>query len=149
MSKMINKVLIVPCSASPEKDFFTRWVEYLKPRHGLTNREQEVFAAFLRNRHELSLGITDKNILEEVCLNEANRDKIRKSLGMSSPQLNAVISKLKERKLLKAHYDNGVRVKYYEISPSFIPDVNLDEPFALTFVFMKDAEKGTIEPSSE
>ena len=142
--KPIDKVLVIPCSTSDEKDFFLRWVEYLKPRHGLTNREQEAFAAFLRNRYELSLGITDPNILEEVCLNEANRDKIRQSLNMSGPQMNGVLAKLKDAKVIAPHYKINGKIDYYKISPSFIPELDESGSFKLMLVFKykSDVEKG-------
>ena len=143
--KPVDKVLVIPCSATDEKDFFLRWVEYLKPKHHLTTREQEVFAAFLRNRYELSKGITDRNILDEVCLNEANRDKVRRSLNMSGPQMNGVLSKLKEQKIIAPFRKISGKVDYYKISPSFIPDLDESGDFKLMLVFRykSDAEKGT------
>lgn len=142
--KLVDKALVIPCSANDEKDFFLRWVEYLKPRHHLTTREQEVFAAFLRNRYELSKGITDKAILDEVCLNEANRDKIRQSLNMSGPQMNGVLSKLRERKIIAPSRKPNGKIDYYVISPSFIPDIDESGDFKLMFIFRykSDAEKG-------
>lgn len=129
----INKVLPVPCTQ--KDDFFIKWVEYLKPIHNLSKREQEVFAAFLRNRYELSLGISDPNILEEICLNEANRDKIRESLRMSGPQMNGILTKLKDARVIKPHYKINGRIDYYQISPSFIPNYSRGEDFKLVLVF--------------
>lgn len=120
-----------------------KWVEYLKPIHKLTRREQEVFAAFLRNRYELSLGISDPNILEEICLNEANRDKIRQSLNMSGPQMNGVLTKLREARVIRPHYKINGKIDYYEISPSFIPPNYVKgEPFKLMLLF-GDAPKNS------
>lgn len=142
----LGKVLPVLCT--PEEDFFLKWVEYLKPIHKLTKREQEVFAAFLRNRYELSLGICDPNILEEICLNEANRDKIRQNLNMSGPQMNGVLTKLKEARVIKPHYKINGKINYYEISPSFIPNYTKGEPFKLMLLF-GDVNKGNTGQSGE
>lgn len=143
----MSQLKILPVLCTPEEDFFIKWVEWLKPIHKLTKREQEVFAAFLRNRHELSLSITDPNLLEEIYLNEANRDKIRESLGMSAPQMNGILTKLKEARVIKPHYKMNGKIDYYEISPSFIPPYTKGEPFKLMLLF-GDATKNSTEQSS-
>lgn len=144
------QVLTIPCSASDEKDFFLCWVEWLRPRHGLTPTEQKVLAACLRHRHKLSKSITDPTVLEETFLNEANREKIRKELGMSSPQLTGVFASLRNARIIapKKNKING-RAEYYKISPSFIPDLDGTGEYKvlLVFEYKKDATKGNSQKS--
>lgn len=130
----VNKILMVDCSG--KKDFFDLWVEYLTPKHQLTKTEQKFLAACLRNRHELSKSITDETILDETCMNEVYRTKIRKEIDFSVQQAQNVISKLKKLKILVARkYPFIDKVQYYKIAPSLIPNYDENKDFALVFLF--------------
>lgn len=139
MLPKINKVLPVRCDS--DKDFFSLWIEYLTPIHSLTKMEQKYLATCLRNRYELSKSITDENVLDETCMNESCRTKIRESCGFSVQQAHNVISKLKKLKILiPKKYIYNDRIQYYKISPSFIPDYNENAPFTLLLVFQNVGE---------
>ena len=140
------KVLTIPCTPSDEKDFFLRWVEYLRPRHGLTPTEQKVLAACLRHRYELSKSITDPVVLEETCLNEANREKLKQELGMSSPQLTGVLASLKNAKVIAPKNKLNGRAEYYKIAPSFIPDIDDSGEFKLLLVFKYKSDAAQKSP---
>ena len=139
----INKILTVDCSG--EKDFFDLWIEYLAPKHRLTKSEQRFLAACLRQRYELSKGITDENVLDETALNEIYRTKIRKNLDISAQQMQNVIVKLKKLHILiPRNFPFSDKLSYYKIAPSFIPPYKEDEDFLLLLLFKHGkADTGT------
>lgn len=134
----INKVLVVDCDE--EKDFFTRWVEYLRPKHNLTSTVQKFLAACLRMRYELSKSITDPTLLDETCLDTARREKLKQKLGLTNQQFFNILYKLKKEKILVPRYiPYSDRVDYYKISPSFIPNYEEGKEFVFMLIF-KDGQ---------
>lgn len=133
----VNKILIVPYENNG--DFFAKWIEYLRPKHNLTKTEQKLLAACLETRYELSKVISDELVLDETCLNEFHREKIKRELGVSSQQFLNVISRLKKLKILIPRYSPySEKVAYYKISPSFIPDYCEGEDFNVVLMFKQD-----------
>lgn len=132
----VKKVLGVDTNG--ENDFFSLWVEYLAPKHHLTKSEQKFLAACIRQRYELSKGITDEILLDETCLNETYRTKIRQELGISTQQMQNVIVKLKKQHILiPRNVPFSDKLSYYKIAPDFIPPYNEDEDFLLILLFNK------------
>lgn len=130
----IQKVLLV--EYSEHEDFFDKWIEYLTPKHHLTKAEQKLLAACLRTRHELRKVIRDENVLDETCLNETYRSKIKQDLGLSNQQFLNLIGRLKKLKILIPRYAPfSEKVAYYKISPSFIPPYIDGEEFKLLLLF--------------
>ena len=130
----INKILTVNCGG--EDDFFSAWIEYLAPKHHLTKSEQKFLAACLRQRYELSKGITDENLLDETALNETYRTKIRNDLNISTQQMQNVITKLKKLHILiPRNFPFSDKLSYYKIAPDFIPPYNETEDFLLLLLF--------------
>jgi hypothetical protein len=99
----------------------------------------------LRQRYELSKGITDQNVLDETALNEIYRTKIRKDLGISTQQMQNVITKLKKMHILiPRNFPFSDKLSYYKIAPDFIPNYSEDKPFLLLLVFNNGkADTGT------
>lgn len=142
----IQKVLLVEYNEG--EDFFDKWIEYLTPKHHLTKSEQRLLAACLRTRHELSKVIRDKDVLDETCLNETYRSKIKRDLGLSNQQFLNLVGHLKKLKIFIPRYAPfSEKVAYYKISPSFIPPYEDGEEFKLLILF-KDAE-GDIQTGGE
>ena len=142
----VNKILMVDCSG--EKDFFDLWLEYLAPKHQLTKTEQKYLAACLRNRYELSKDINNETLLDETCMSEVYRTKIREEINFSVQQAQNVISKLKKLKIFVARkYPFTDKVQYYKIAPSLIPNYDETKDFTLVYLF-SNGEKNT-EPSSQ
>ena len=130
----VNKILAVDCSG--EYDFFSAWTEYLAPKHHLTKSEQKFLAACLRQRYELSKGITDENLLDETALNETYRTKIRKDLNISTQQMQNVITKLKKLHILiPRNIPFSDKLSYYKIAPDFIPPYDENKNFLLVLLF--------------
>jgi hypothetical protein len=129
-----NKILAVDCNK--EYDFFSAWTEYLAPKHHLTKSEQKFLAACLRQRYELSKGITDQNLLDETALNETYRTKIRQDLDISTQQMQNVIAKLKKLHILiPRNFPFSDKLSYYKIAPDFIPPYNENKDFLLLLLF--------------
>lgn len=139
----VHKILTVDCSG--DKDFFDLWIEYLAPKHHLTKSEQKFLAACLRQRYELSKGISDENVLDETALNEIYRTKIRKDLNISTQQMQNVIAKLKKLHILiPRNFPFSDKLSYYKISPSFIPPYTESKDFLLLLLFKHgEANTGT------
>lgn len=110
----INNVINIP--ASTEKRFFRYWLEFLKPFHKLTDKETEIMAEFLRQRHELSKVIKDQELLDRVVMSEDTKRTIRTECGISQTYFQVIMTKLKKSKMV----DNG------KINPKFIPRLKED-----------------------
>lgn len=133
----VKKVLGVDLNG--ENDFFSLWIEYLVPKHHLTKSEQKFLAACIRQRYELSKGISDETLLDETCLNETYRTKIRQELGISTQQMQNVIVKLKKQKILIPRtVPFSDKLSYYKINPQFIPPYDENEDFLLVLLFSKN-----------
>lgn len=142
----IKKVL--PVEYDRHEDFFDKWIEYLTPRHHLTKSEQKLLAACLRTRHELKKVIRDEIVLDETCLNENYRSKIKQDLGLSNQQFLNLIGRLKKLKILIPKFAPfSEKVAYYKISPSFVPPYTEGEEFKLLLLF-RDVSKDS-QTSSE
>lgn len=145
-SAQINKVLPISCN---KDNFFELLLAYLTPKHYLTKGEQKYLAACLRNRYELSKSITDEIILDETCMNEVYRTKIRKEVGYTAQQAQNIISKLKKLKIfIPRKYPFNDKVQYYKIAPSLIFNYKENEDFALVLMFTHEEQRDN-KPSSE
>ena len=151
----LNKVLLVNCNPNGEDDFFSFWIEYLAPKHHLTKSEQKFLAACLRQRYQLSKGISDEILLDETALNETYRTKIRQELKISTQQMQNVIAKLKKLHILiPRNFPFSNKLSYYKINPNFIPNYDENEDFKLLLLF-KNGEDNTgassqgIQPTEE
>lgn len=107
----INNVITIPTSI--EGKFFRYWLEFLRPFHRLTDREIDVTASFLKQRHELSKVIKDQELLNKVTMSEDTKKKVREDCNMSQAHFQVIMTKLKKSKVI----ENG------RINPKFIPKV--------------------------
>lgn len=123
--KKANNVIRIP--ASLKGNFFRVWVEFLTPLHGLTNREKDVLASFLKIRFELSKSVLDNNLLDKVLMSDDVKSKIREDCNVSSAFFQAILGKL--RKI-------GV-IENDRINPKFIPKnmKDTDETFYFLLYF--------------
>lgn len=79
MSKNTNIVRIT----IPKSKFFRYWFEFLYPCHKQPARYMDIFAAFLKYRHELSKVIKDEEILDNVLFSDEIKKKIREDCNIS------------------------------------------------------------------
>jgi hypothetical protein len=62
-----NNVIRVPCTLD---SLFRYWLNFLTPFHNLTDRETDVAAAFLKERHRLSKVILDNELVDRTLMSE-------------------------------------------------------------------------------
>lgn len=139
MSKVIDKGFFVNCGDSEYDDFFEKWIEYTKPKHSLTRTEQRVLAGLLRHRYELLNETNSDKKADELFLKKEHRDYVRASLGMSGPQFNGIISKLKDLRILTQNKNT----EQYKMDPNFIvtPDKSGSFKLLMVFKYSLDAPK--------
>lgn len=111
--KKPNNIVRVPCSLSGS--FFKYWFMFLKPFHDLTDREMDVAASFIKQRHELSKVIKDDDILDKVTMSEDTKKKVREDCKVTLPHFQVIMGKLRKNNIIV----NG------KLNPKFVP--NLDE----------------------
>lgn len=140
MSTIIpNNVVRIPTSL--EGSFFRHWFEFLRPFHGLTEREIDVITSFVKQRYALSKVITDDDILDQVVFNEDTKKKVREECNISLPYFQVVMGKLRKNKLII----NG------KLNKRYIPNIPTDaKDFKLMLYFeFKDEQEGTDKGSSK
>lgn len=98
---------VIPLSSNLE-EFFKQWLRFIRPLHNLTDREQDVTAAFLRNRYELSSKINDQKILNQVLFSEQTKKRIMEETGLSVAHFQVIMGKLRKAGVIK---DNTLNPK--------------------------------------
>lgn len=104
---------VIPLQSSLD-DFFKLWLKCIKFLHNLTEREQDVTAAFLRNRYYLSTKINDQKILNQVLFSEQTKKKIMAETNLSVAHFQVIMGKLRKAGVIK---DNT-------LNPKIIPTLN-------------------------
>ena len=139
MAQELNIDNFIPLQTSLH-DFFKMWLTYIKPLHNLTEREQDVTAAFLRNRHYLSTKISDIKILNQVLFSEQTKKKIMEETGLSVAHFQVIMGKLRKAGIIK---DNTLNLK---IVPKLKQDAK-DFKLLLYFELKDDGEDAVQEGS--
>lgn len=126
-----NNIITVPTQL--DLDFFKWWCVFLRPFAPLTNREVDVIAGFLLQRHELSKIISDESVLDDQLMSNSVRDKVIKECGITLQHYYVIISNLKKHKVITE--DN-------KINRRLIPNIRMDDNgvFQLLVLF-KDPKK--------
>lgn len=106
---------VIPLSSSID-GIFKLWLKFIRPLHNLTEREQDVTAAFLRNRYYLSTKINDPKILNQVLFSEQTKKKIMEDANLSVAHFQVIMGKLRKAGIIK---DNTLNPK---IIPLIKPD---------------------------
>lgn len=96
MTQEIDIDNAIPLHANSLTEFFKLWLKYTKPLHNLTEREQDVTAAFLKNRYELSSKIGDQKILNQVLFSEQTKKKIMEETNLSIAHFQVIMGKLRK-----------------------------------------------------
>ena len=119
-----NNTIRIPTSL--KGNFFKIWLESLKMLHGLTSREMDILAAFLKKRYEFSQKISDPDILDKFLMSEEIKAQIRDECNITVPHFQVVMTKLKKERIV---VDN-------KINPKLIPMVKPgSKNFQLLFYF--------------
>lgn len=94
----VNNVIKV--DASLKGDFFRKWIEFLTPLHGLTNREKDVVASFVKNRFELSSAINDETLLDKWLMSDDIKTKVKEECGVSEAFFQVILGKLRKTNVI-------------------------------------------------
>lgn len=124
-----NNTIRIPTSL--QGNFFRMWIEFLTPLHGLTNREKDVLAAFIKARFELSKVIKDEALLDKVTMSDDIKTKIKAECNVSNAFFQVILGNLRKLNII----NNG------KIEPRFIPKriEEGDNSFLLLLYFDLDA----------
>lgn len=125
-----------------EKEFFVRWLEFLKPYHKLRQKEIELLSLFLYKRYQLQKVISDEKILTKILFDTDSRNEIKEALNYSSSQiLNNMISSLRKKKVIDK--DNNIH-------KGLIPNIT-ESNFKLVFNFniIKNEIRQEVERSNK
>lgn len=113
IQKRANNIIRIPTSV--QGNFFRIWFEFLAPLHGLTNREMDVIAAFVKQRFILSKSISDEDILDKVVMSDDTKAKVKEECGVSDAFFHVIMGKLRKNKIIVGD----------RINPKLIPkDIN-------------------------
>ena len=123
-----NNMFIVPIEE--DLDFFKQWCAFLHPFTGLTKREEDVMASFLKQRWELSKEIKDPAVLDDIVMSDKVKKKIIDECNITLSHLYVVMSTLRKSKII----DNN------SINSKLVPNIRKDEEgiFELRIIFMKN-----------
>ena len=106
--------------------FFYKWLSFTTPLHKLTKSERQLLASFLAKRHELSQIIRDENMLDNVLNSIDIRKEIRDEVGLTVPQFNILVSKLRRSGVMDGK----------KINKHYIPNIQKDTgQYRLTIIF--------------
>lgn len=118
-----NNVIRVPCTLD---SLFRYWLNFLTPFHNLTDRETDVAAAFLKERHRLSKVILDNELVDRTLMSEESQRKLRQECGLTNQHFQVIKSKLKSKKFIVKDV----------INPRLIPNIDeMIKSFQLLLVF--------------
>lgn len=107
-------------------DFFYKWLNFIKPLHGLTKLEMKVLSLILARRQELLLVVKDDALVGQILKSAQTRRELREELNMTSTQFNILYSNLK-----KAGAINEDR-----IVNKYIPNIECDsKEYRLILIF--------------
>lgn len=119
-----NALNVVP---TPEKNFFKWWCILLHPFVDLTPREEDVLAAYLRQRHELRKIISDPVALDSYLMGNDIKYKVIDECKITVQNYYVVMGNLKKKGVIT---ENG-------ITPILIPNIKEDDKghFMLLILF--------------
>lgn len=107
-------------------NIFRYWLSFLSPFHHLTEREEDVAAAFLKERYKLSKVVLDDELLDRMLMSEETQSKLREECSLNNQHFQVIKSKLKQKKFLV----DG------KINPRLIPNLKEDSnTFQLLLLF--------------
>ena len=116
ITKNSNIAHIVTTLVKADNNFFRYWLQFIKPLHGLSYKEMEVLASFLRMRYELSKSISNDELLDKVLMNADTKRVIREEHNIAPPYFQVLLAKFRKLGIIK---DNKIEKKY-------IPNLEID-----------------------
>lgn len=112
-------------------NFFESWLIFLRPYHGLTDRQIKLAAAFLKVRYELSKVISDEKVLDEAILSASTKEKVLASSGLEPAHFRVLLGDLRKHRFF---IDKCINKKY-------IPNLNPNNPESFSLVVLFNIEQ--------
>lgn len=91
--------------------FFRMWLVFLKPYHGLTDRQLDIAAALLYHRHILSSKISDPRLLDEAVMGDSVKRAILDECNINVGHFQVIMGELRRHKFILGN----------RINPRYIP----------------------------
>lgn len=137
--KIPNTIIKIKCNDYME--LFKSWLVFTRPYHNLSDKEIDITAAFLYNRHKLSEAIIDDTILDSVCMSDDAKKDVRELCNLSVQHFQVMLSKLRRKGIIK---DN-------RLNPRIIPSISNGgiDNYQLLYVFTVDAGDSNIKANSQ
>lgn len=111
-------------------DVFKWWLVLTKPFHGLTDREMDTVAAYLREDYKLRDSISDEKLLKELLYSTSTRKRIMSVVNLDHQQFNNMLSTLRKKGIFKGR----------ELNSKLFPNISKDaKDFKIIFQFKFDA----------
>lgn len=98
-------------------NLFKHWLEFLRPFHGLTNKEIEVVACLLKHRHYLSSKVKDDKLLNTLVFDIEIKKKVMEECNIKAPHFQVMLGNLRK---------NGIIVDN-QINKRYIPNIKEDK----------------------
>lgn len=92
-------VILVRC-ADGLPEFFVRWMQFLRPFHGLPRSETVIAGRMLELRWELSRGIADEGALDAELLSRRGRERLCGMCGITLQRLHVALAKFRSAGVL-------------------------------------------------
>lgn len=123
----VNNVFRIPSKTI--KEFYTQWIDFLTPIHGLSNKNKEILVEILVYRYELSQKISSEELLNDVLLNEDSKKYLKEKMNLKGNYLQVALFTLAEHKvLIKKPIDEFNERKFkYRINPMILPDMEVND----------------------
>ena len=95
---------------------YRRWVEMLRPFHGLQKRQQDVMALLLLKRDELSRRTDDEELINERLFSPSMKQEVAEACKMKKAQLYLALQRMEKVGVIKdgtlnkrfiPRFDNG------------------------------------------
>lgn len=128
----IIKVIPVPSA----EDFFSKWLEVIKPIHHLTDREMNLLAEFLRRRHmiETSIPESEKDKIDNYLMHPDVKREIRETCNLSAAYYQKIMTTYKERGIIIDDPD----IRGGKINPRYIPVLKADDKLVGVLFILTD-----------
>lgn len=80
--------------------FFSAWLDFTEPLHGLTKKERLVMSYYLKEHYDLNKVITDDAILAQVLASPATKQKVMDACNLKASNLQVILHKFKKNKAM-------------------------------------------------
>lgn len=107
-------------------NFFSMWLNFLKPFHNLSKREIEIASFYLKKRYELSLKINDIELVDQIVFSKDTKREIKVSNNLSNTNFQIIMNNLRKKGFIVDQ----------KINPKFIPRIKEDsKSFSFLLLF--------------